>query len=69
LFSFFGGYSFGTGVTVSIFQMFAYSPLSTEQLIMSAKGVDSSTANSLMMLAGTSSLTVDAFVLIFLRYS
>ena len=64
-----GGYSFGTGVTVSIFQILAYSPVVTEQLIITAIGVESSAENYFIILAGTSFFTVDAFVLILLRYS
>ena len=64
-----GGYTFGTGVTVSIFQISANSPFLTEQFMTSASGVDSSTANSLIILDGMSSFTVHAFVLILFKYS
>ena len=60
----FGGKTFGAGVTISSFQMWGNSPLLTMQLMMFARGAESSGANSLMSLAGMSFLAVDVLVLI-----
>ena len=64
-----GGYTLGSGVTYSNFQIFGHSPFNVPVLIILQRGKAISTENSLMIFQGISPLTVDFFFVMLLIFS